>query len=155
MSKKKNWIEWSASLRAEQESRGDIVRARRKAEIDSIIIAAVNVVQRAQYLEAQGDLNSAIREVKRLFSNEFCRLQSRLKNLPFYESAMKTLMRPEVERQERFKEEEERSLMMLEEKWVLICQLLFYVLKYYLPIMKIGGVCMYVCMYYKCFSLRL
>ena len=141
MSKVKNWMEKSAMRRAEQESRGDVVRARRKAEIDLIIISAVDVVQRAQYLENQGDLDSAIREVKRLFSNEFCRLQSRLKNLPFYEAAMKILTRPEVERKERVKEKEECFLMMLEEKWV--CQLLFNILKIFAVV--VNWLCMHVC----------
>lgn len=130
-SKEKKWIERSAMLRAEQESRGDIVRARRKAEIDLIITAAEDIVEEAQYLESKGDLKSAIREVKRLFSDEFCRLQSRLNKLPFYDAAMKILMRPEVERQEqrkrdeverqkRCKMDEECFLMNLEDKWVRI-----------------------------------
>ena len=148
--KKRIRKERSAMIRADQESRADIIRARRKEEIDLIFSVAEDVVKKATYLESHGNLDRAQREVQRLlFSHEFCRIQSRLNKLPLYDAVMKILMRANaspvryrealvvssisVERQERLKsaelerqercrmDEEERFLTILKEVSQLLC----------------------------------
>ena len=136
-------------IRADQESRADIIRARRKEEIDLIFSVAEDIIKKATYLESHGNLDRAQREVQRLFSPEFCRIQSRLNKLPLYDAVMKILMRANaspvryrealvvssisVERQERLKsaelerqercrmDEEERFLTILKEVSQLLC----------------------------------